>query len=244
MSVLSRSTVAQAEGQEIPALCFRAVTKVHQTAPAARAVLRDVTLEVRAGEMTVLVGPSGSGKSTLLNLAGGLDSATEGEVTLLGHSLTHASVKTRTEIRRQAVGYVFQDYNLIRTLTALENVALPLELEGQRGRQSSVAARAALERVGVGALAAQYPDAMSGGEQQRVAIARAVAAQRRIVLADEPTGALDSSNGAAIVQLLLELAQAGAACIVATHNPEVAARADRLIQLRDGRVVGDSCDAA
>lgn len=240
MIPLSQSIVTQAEGRDTPALQFCSVTKVHGAASAARAVLRQVTLDVLLGEMTAIVGPSGSGKSTLLNLAGGLEPATDGEVILLGQPLTGVSVKVRTEIRRRAVAYVFQEYNLIRTLTALENVALPLELDGGSGRAVRSAALEALERVGIGTLAGQYPDSMSGGEQQRVAIARAIAAGRRVVLADEPTGALDSGNGAAVIKLLLEIAQDGAACVVATHNPEVAASAGRVIRLHDGCVVDDT----
>jgi putative ABC transport system ATP-binding protein len=186
------------------------------------------------------MGPSGSGKSTLLTLAGGLDSPTSGAVRVAGTDLAGLGHKGRAAIRRSAVGYVFQDFNLIPALTAVENVALPLELDGVGARSARRAARIALDEVAIGELAARFPDEMSGGQQQRVAIARAIVGERRLVLADEPTGALDSETGEDILRLLRARCDAGAAGVLVTHEARHAAWADRVVFLRDGVIVDES----
>ena len=199
--------------------------------------LAGVSMEVSAGELVAVMGPSGSGKSTLLNLAGGLDAPTSGEVLIEGESIGRLKGDAIARLRRRRVGFVFQDFNLIPSLTAAENVALPLELDGQRVRQARRHAMAALELVGVEDLADRYPDKMSGGQQQRVAIARALVGDRRLVLADEPTGALDSHTGEEVLRVLRERCDAGAAGLLVTHEARHAAWADRVVFLRDGVVV-------
>ncbi len=220
-----------------PVLELRQVHRVHGAGPTAVHALRGVSLEVRPGELVGVMGPSGSGKSTLLNLAGGLDSPTRGEVLVEGVSLTAMSRRALAALRRRKVGYVFQDLNLLPSLTALENVALPLELDGVRVRRAHEQALAALDAVGMADLAGRFPDQLSGGQQQRVAIARALVGQRRLVLADEPTGALDSRTGEAVLRLLRERVDAGAAGVLVTHEARHAAWADRVVFLRDGEVV-------
>jgi putative ABC transport system ATP-binding protein len=199
-------------------------------------VLVDVTMGVGAGELVALLGPSGSGKSTLLNVIAGLDAVDGGSVTVAGRELGGLSERARTLLRRREIGFVFQFFNLVPTLTALENVRLPLELTGA----APAAAAALLERVGLGDRGRSFPEELSGGEQQRVAIARAVAHEPRLVLADEPTGNLDSVTGAAVLDLLAELVrERSTAMLIATHSAEVVARADRVLTLRDGRIEGD-----
>ena len=216
------------------------VTRVHGSGPTEVTALRAVSFAADAGELVAVMGPSGSGKSTLLTLAGGLDSPTSGAVRVAGTDLATLGQKGRAAIRRTAVGYVFQDFNLIPALTAAENVALPLELDGASARAARRAARAALEEVGIGELAARFPDEMSGGQQQRVAIARAIVGERRLVLADEPTGALDSETGEEILRLLRARCDAGAAGVLVTHEARHAAWADRVVFLRDGVIVDES----
>jgi putative ABC transport system ATP-binding protein len=190
------------------------------------------------------MGPSGSGKSTLLNLAGGLDAPTSGQVFIEGEAIGTLKRDGLARLRRRRVGFVFQDFNLIPSLTAAENVALPLELDGQRVRRARRHALAALDLVGVGELADRYPDAMSGGQQQRVAIARALVGDRKLVLADEPTGALDSHTGEDVLRVLRERCDAGAAGLLVTHEARHAAWADRVVFLRDGVVVDSTGQAA
>jgi putative ABC transport system ATP-binding protein len=199
--------------------------------------LRGIDLDVFPGELVAVMGPSGSGKSTLLTIAGGLDLPTSGRVIVEGTDLTTANRKEMAALRRRSIGYVFQDYNLIPALTAAENVALPRELDGMSARKARKEALAALEETGLGQLADRFPDEMSGGQQQRVAIARALVGDRRLVLADEPTGALDSETGEAVLALLRTRCDAGAAGILVTHEPRFAAWADRVVFLRDGSVV-------
>ena len=212
------------------------VTRTHGEGELAVHALQGVDLDVRVGELVAVMGPSGSGKSTLLNLAGGLDTPTSGRVVVAGSELAQMDAKARARLRRRSVGYVFQDFNLIPALTAAENVALPRELDGVRMKKARALALQALEQVGVADLADRFPDDMSGGQQQRVAIARAIVGDRRLILADEPTGALDSETGEAVLRLLRERVDAGAAGVLVTHEARHAAWADRVVFLRDGRI--------
>lgn len=223
-----------------PILTLADVTRVHGSGAAEVHALRGVTVTAAPGELVAVMGPSGSGKSTLLHLAGGLDLPTSGDVVIEGRSLVGLSVAQRARLRRTAVGYVFQDFNLVPALTAVENVALPLELDGVSAAASRKSALAALEEVGVAEAADRFPDDMSGGQQQRVAIARALVGERRLILADEPTGALDTATGEEILQLLRARCDAGAAVVMVTHEPRHAAWADRVVFLRDGVVVDES----
>ncbi|GAA4447927.1 ABC transporter ATP-binding protein [Phytohabitans houttuyneae] len=219
---------------------LRDVHRTHGSGAAAVHALRGVTLGLRPGELMAVMGPSGSGKSTLLNLAGGLDRPTEGGVYVEGKLLGELSKRQLAALRRRSVGYVFQDLNLLPSLTAAENVALPLELDGMSVRKSRRLAAAALDEVGLGDLGPRFPDDMSGGQQQRVAIARALVGDRRLVLADEPTGALDSQTGEAVLRLLRARVDAGAAGVLVTHEARHAGWADRVVFLRDGVVVDTS----
>jgi putative ABC transport system ATP-binding protein len=199
--------------------------------------LQGANLTLTRGEFVALVGPSGSGKSTVLNLIGGLDRPTSGEVWIDGIELGRSDERTLTRHRRQHVGFVFQSFNLLSRLTAEENVALPLMFSGVPEKERRARARALLGRVGLGARLTHRPTQLSGGEQQRVAIARALVAQPALLLADEPTGNLDTTTGAEIMGLLKELNQEqGLTLLVVTHDTEVAAFADRVVRLRDGQV--------
>lgn len=202
-------------------------------------ILHGISLDVQKGETLGLVGPSGSGKSSLLMLMGGLERATGGRITALGQDLTTMTEDQLARFRRDHMGVVFQSFHLIPTMTALENVATPLELAGHK--DAFARARAELEAVGLASRADHYPSQMSGGEQQRVALARASAPRPDILLADEPTGNLDGSNGAAIIELLFGLRDKhGATLVLVTHSDELAARCDRVIRLRDGRIDTDA----
>lgn len=201
-------------------------------------ILKGITLDVARGETLGLVGPSGSGKSSLLMLMGGLEKATGGQVLALGQDLTVMNEDQLARFRRGNMGVVFQSFHLIPTMTALENVAVPMELAGLRDAFDRAAAE--LRAVGLGARMDHYPSQMSGGEQQRVALARAAAPRPAILLADEPTGNLDGANGAAIMDLLFGLRDRhGATLVLVTHAPELAARCDRVVRLADGLVLGD-----
>jgi putative ABC transport system ATP-binding protein len=221
-------------------LSMREVARVHGAGAQAVQALRGVSLEVHAGELVAVMGPSGSGKSTLLNIAGGLDAPTAGEVRLEGVLLSGLSRSALAKVRRRAAGYVFQELNLVPALTAAENVALPRELDGMAARKARTEAVATLEELGLADLADRFPDELSGGQQQRVAIARALVGPRRLVLADEPTGALDSVTGEDVMRLLRGRCDAGAAGVLVTHDARLAAWADRVVFLRDGRVVDDT----
>ena len=221
-------------------LHLEGVTRVHGEGATEVRALREVSFRVAPGELVAVMGPSGSGKSTLLTLAGGLDSPTVGTVRVEGVDLATLGNAGRARMRRTSVGYVFQDFNLIPALTAVENVALPLELDGVRTRVARASARAALSEVGIADLADRFPEHMSGGQQQRVAIARAVIGERRLILADEPTGALDSETGESILRLLRARCDAGAAGVLVTHEARHAAWADRVVFLRDGVVVDET----
>ena len=243
MTTYDPTSAAPCAGPEV-LLSIRGVSRVHGDGAAQVHALRGVSLDVRVGELVAVMGASGSGKSTLLHLAGGLDEPTEGEIVLDGVAMAKLSVKARAALRRRSVGYVFQDLNLVPALTAVENVMLPRELDGVPTRQARKEARAALGEVGVGDLADRFPDEMSGGQQQRVAIARALVGPRRLVLADEPTGALDSITGEAVLKLLRARVDAGAAGLLVTHESRHAAWADRVVFIRDGLVVDSTGPAA
>ncbi|WP_214323366.1 ABC transporter ATP-binding protein [Nonomuraea sediminis] len=199
--------------------------------------LRGVSLRVDPGELVAVMGPSGSGKSTLLNLAGGLDRPASGTVSVAGTDLASLKPKRLAALRRRHVGYVFQDLNLIPALTAVENVMLPRELDGVRAGRARREALAALAEVGVEPAARRYPDELSGGQRQRVAIARALIGERGLLLADEPTGALDTRMGDEVLQLLRSRCDNGAAVLLVTHEPRYAGWADRVVFLRDGEIV-------
>jgi putative ABC transport system ATP-binding protein len=199
-------------------------------------ILDHVSLDVRAGEVVAVTGPSGSGKSTLLGLLAGLDRPTAGTITVAGAEVSALGEAALARFRRDTIGYVFQSYHLIPTLTAAENVAVPLELTGEP--DAPARAHALLAEVGLGERAHHYPAQLSGGEQQRVALARAMARRPAVVLADEPTGNLDSATGAQVIDLLLALnRERGSTLVLVTHDPALAGRADRVVPLRDGRVV-------
>jgi putative ABC transport system ATP-binding protein len=219
------------------------VSKVYGHGSAEVHALRGVNLTVAAGELVAVMGPSGSGKSSLLTISGSLEEPTSGTVTVAGTPLGGLSRADRARLRRQAIGFVFQDFNLLFGLTAAENVSMPLELDGMPAREARRHALAALEQLDVADLADRFPDDLSGGERQRVAIARAVVGDRRLVLADEPTGALDSVNSEAVMRLIREITRAGAAGVVVTHDAQLASWADRVIFLRDGRVIDETVTA-
>jgi putative ABC transport system ATP-binding protein len=219
------------------ALELRQVSKVYGSGPSEVRALSEVDLSVARGELVAVMGPSGSGKSTLLTIAGSLEQASSGQVLVEGIDLTGVSRSAQATMRRRSIGYVFQDFNLLPGLTAVENVTLPLELDGVRARAARATGLKALEELDVADRADRYPDELSGGERQRVAIARAIVGERRLLLADEPTGALDSVNGEAVMRLLRAAAHRGVAGVVVTHEAQLASWADRVVFLRDGRVV-------
>ena len=219
---------------------LREVTRVHGHDESAVTALDAVSMTVAAGELVAVMGPSGSGKSTLLNLAGGLDSPTSGDVVVEGTKLGGLTRSSLAQLRRRSIGYVFQSLNLIPSLTAVENVMLPRELDGISARRARGEATKALDEFGLADLADRFPDDMSGGQQQRVAIARAIVGQRRLVLADEPTGALDSVTGEEVLRLLRARCDDGAAGVLVTHDARHAGWADRIVFLRDGRIVDET----
>jgi putative ABC transport system ATP-binding protein len=223
-----------------PVLELRQVSRLYGTGAAEVRALVDVDLAVAPGELVAIMGPSGSGKSTLLTIAGTLEQPTAGQVLIGGGDVTALSRNEQAAIRRRSVGYVFQDFNLLAGLTAAENVALPLELDGVSARKARAVALEALGRFELADKAARYPEDLSGGERQRVAIARAVAGERRLLLADEPTGALDSVNGEAVMRLLRQSCQQGVAGVVVTHDAQLASWADRIVFIRDGSIVDET----
>jgi len=216
------------------------VSRVHGSGATAVHALRGISLTVAEGEFVAVMGPSGSGKSTLLNIAGGLDSPTTGDVIVEGVALDGMSRAELAQVRRRSVGYVFQELNLIPALTAVENVALPRELDGVSSRRARAEGLAALKEVDLAGIADRFPDELSGGQQQRVAIARALVGPRRLLLADEPTGALDSVTGEDVMKLLRARCDAGAAAVLVTHDARLAGWSDRVIFLRDGELVDDT----
>jgi putative ABC transport system ATP-binding protein len=219
------------------ALELRQVSKVYGSGPTEVRALRDVELTVERGELVAVMGPSGSGKSTLLTIAGSLEEATRGQVLVDGVDLASVSRSEQAQMRRRSIGYVFQDFNLLPGLTALENVTLPLELDGIPGKVARATGLEAMEDLDVAEHADRFPDELSGGERQRVAIARAIVGERGLLLADEPTGALDSVNGEAVMRLLRAATQRGVAGVVVTHEAHLASWADRVVFLRDGHIV-------
>ena len=219
------------------ALALRQVSKSYGSGPTEVHALRAVDLAVERGELVAVMGPSGSGKSTLLTVAGSLEEPSGGEVLVDGVVLATVSRSDRAKLRRRSIGYVFQDFNLLPGLTALENVTLPLELDGVRAGAARAAGLRALEELDVAERADRYPDELSGGQRQRVAIARAIVGERGLLLADEPTGALDSVNGEGVMRLLRAATERGVAGVVVTHEAHLASWADRVVFLRDGRVV-------
>jgi putative ABC transport system ATP-binding protein len=221
----------------VSVLELRSVTKVYGEGATTVQALRGVDLAVQQGEMVAVMGPSGSGKSTLLTIAGSLEDPTSGEVLVEGARLTGMPRNAKARLRRRLIGFVFQDFNLLPGLTAAENVALPLELDGVRARKALAAGLSALETLGLADRASQFPDELSGGERQRVAIARAIVGDRRLLLADEPSGALDSANGEAVIRLMHAACKNGLAAVVVTHDAQLASWADRVVFIRDGKVV-------
>jgi putative ABC transport system ATP-binding protein len=216
---------------------LRQVWKIYGAGPARVQALREIDLAVEGGELVAVMGPSGSGKSTLLAIAGSLEEPSSGEVLVSGSALSGMTPNQRARLRRRAIGYVFQDFNLLAGLSAVENVALPLELDGVGQRAARASGLAALDGLGLADQAGRFPDELSGGERQRVAIARAVVGERRLLLADEPTGALDSVNGESVMRLLRAACKRGVAGVMVTHDAHLASWADRVVFLRDGRMV-------
>jgi putative ABC transport system ATP-binding protein len=223
---------------------LRSVTKVYGQGATEVHALRAIDLSVEAGAMVAVMGPSGSGKSTLLTIAGSLEQPTSGEVLVGGTALSGMSRGAKARLRRRTVGYVFQDFNLLPGLTAAENVALPLELDGTSAKTARAAGLRALDGLGLRERASRFPDELSGGERQRVAIARAVVGERRLLLADEPSGALDSVNAEEVMRLLHEACKRGVAAVVVTHDAQLASWADRVVFLRDGLVVDQTAPPA
>ncbi len=216
---------------------LRDISKVYGEGAAEVHALKRIDLSVDAGSLVAVMGASGSGKSTLLTIAGSLEDPTSGEVYVDGRPLSSLSRNGKARLRRQSIGYVFQDYNLLAGLSAMENVALPLELDGVAVRKAQSAALESLEDFGLTDRASHYPDQLSGGERQRVAIARAVVGKRQLLLADEPSGALDSNNAESVMRLILGACHRGMTAVVVTHDAQLASWADRVIFLRDGRIV-------
>jgi putative ABC transport system ATP-binding protein len=216
---------------------LRHVSKIYGEGAAQVQAIQDISLSVEAGELVAVMGPSGSGKSTLLTIAGSLEEPTSGQVLVAGRSLLKTSRADRARLRRQTIGYVFQDFNLLPGLTAVENVSLPLELDGLTARKAHAIGLKALQELDLTEQAARFPDELSGGERQRVAIARAVVGNRKLVLADEPSGALDSANGEAVMRMLVAACHRGVASVVVTHDAQLASWANRVVFIRDGRMV-------
>jgi putative ABC transport system ATP-binding protein len=223
---------------------LRSISKVYGRGAAEVQALRDVSITVRAGEMVAIMGPSGSGKSSLLTIAGTLEDPTSGAVLINGKDTLRMTNGARSQLRRRTIGYVFQDFNLLPGLTAAENVSLPLELDGTSMRKAHLAAIKALEGLGLGDRANRFPDQLSGGERQRVAIARAVVGERSLLLADEPSGALDTTNGEGVMRLIHTYCKQGTAAVVVTHDAQLASWADRVVFLRDGRVADQTVPPA
>jgi putative ABC transport system ATP-binding protein len=227
------------EGAEAPVFRARGITKVYTMGDVKVHALRGVDLDLHAGELVVLLGPSGSGKSTLLNILGGLDTVTAGTVEYRGKELTRATERELTDYRRSHVGFVFQFYNLIPSLTVRENVALVTDIAA-----NPMSADEAVARVGLAPRADHFPSQLSGGEQQRVAIARAIAKRPDVLLCDEPTGALDYVTGKVVLEAIARInVELGTTTVVITHNASIAGMADRVLRLADGRIAGIDVNA-
>jgi putative ABC transport system ATP-binding protein len=226
-----------ASGANEPLIRLERVSRAYEEAGRSRVVLHELSLSVARGELLVLVGKSGSGKSTLLNIISGIDLPTRGEVWVAGRELGRMNERERTLFRRRDVGFIFQFFNLVPTLTVLENLLLPLELNGRTGAAARTQAMNLLEAVGLADRGASYPDRLSGGEQQRIAIARALVHDPALILADEPTGNLDAETGRQVLDLLDRLArQTGKTMLMVTHSAEVVGVADRVLRVREGRL--------
>jgi putative ABC transport system ATP-binding protein len=223
---------------------LREVSRVYGQGSAAVHALDKVSLSAGESSMVAVMGPSGSGKSTLLTIAGALEEPTSGQVLVAGQAVAGMPRNAKARLRRRTIGYVFQDFNLLPGLTAAENVALPLELDGIPARKARAAGLAALDRLGLADRSGHHPDQLSGGERQRVAIARAVVGERRLLLADEPSGSLDSANGEAVMRLVRDACKKGGmTAVVVTHDAQLASWADRVVFLRDGRVTDQTAPA-
>lgn len=221
-----------------PVLELAEVVKAYGAGAAEVRALNGVTLDVAPGELVAVMGPSGCGKSTLLHLAGGLEDPSAGRVSVNGRDVAAMPARDRATLRRRDVGYVFQRLNLLPALTAIENVTLPLELDGVSAKRARTRAEQALAAVGLEQQLDRYPDHFSGGQQQRIAIARAIVGSRRLLLADEPTGALDTLTADRVIELIASLpGEHGTAVVLVTHEPRFASWADRVVYLRDGRIV-------
>lgn len=220
-------------------LALANVTRRYRAGEVTVEAVRGVSITTEPGTLTAVMGPSGCGKSTLLTIAGGLQPPDSGSVTVAGVRIDQLPESALYQHRRRHIGYVFQDYNLVRILTALENVMLPAELDGVRRRPAREQALRALGMVDMADYADRYPDSLSGGQQQRVALARAICGDRRLILADEPTGALDSESATQVLDALRTLVRAGSTCVIVTHDQSVAAKADRVLHMRDGLLEGD-----
>ena len=216
---------------------LRNVSKSYAAGSTLAHALIGASLSVERGSLVAVMGPSGSGKSSLLAIAGSLEEPTSGEVLIDGKSLASMSYNDKARLRRRMIGYVFQDFNLLAGLTALENVALPLELDDLSPRKARIAAMVALENIGIAERAGHFPDELSGGERQRVAIARAVVGERHLLLADEPSGALDSANADAVMKMIRRACKQGIAAVIVTHDAHLASWADRVVFLKDGRII-------
>ena len=234
-----------AQMQREPVIRAKGLSKIYREGATELRALRDVHLDVRAGELTLLMGPSGSGKTTLLSILGCILRASEGTLELLGEDVGSLPEKELPRIRREAIGFVFQGFNLFPTLTAAENVALALDVRGMRGAIARERGEELLAEVGLAEKARSFPADLSGGQKQRVAIARALAGNPPILLADEPTAALDSTSGRTVIELLQRLAREhGRAVVLVTHDPRVLSFGDRIIHLEDGRIVGEETGVA
>ncbi len=220
-----------------PALVVRGVRKTFEAENAPVRALRGVNLTIEAGDFAALMGPSGCGKSTLLNLVAGLDTPDEGEIEVAGELVTGRSEDDLARMRRRHVGLVFQFFNLLEGMTVLENVALPAVIAGRKRKMAETRARDLLDLLGIGDKASAVPGVLSGGQRQRLAIARALANEPTLLLADEPTGALDSEGGSEVIELMRRLHRGGQTIILVTHDPDVAAAAERVVRMRDGRIV-------
>ena len=220
-----------------PAMAVRGLRKTFEAENAPVRALRGIDLTVEAGEFVALMGPSGCGKSTLLNLVAGLDTPDEGEIMVAGEQVTGRSEDELARMRRRHVGLVFQFFNLLEGMTVLENVALPAVIAGRKRKMAETRARDLLDLLGIGDKAAAAPGVLSGGQRQRLAIARALANDPTLLLADEPTGALDSAGGDEVIELMRRLHHGGQTIVLVTHDPDVAAAAQRLVRMRDGRIV-------